>query len=226
MDNLDRADKRRLRRRFLKGRQALEAPERERTGRTLCDTLWTQPWMSTAGTVACYWSVGEEPDTHRLVTALWERGISVLLPVFLPGGDLDWAAYEGPDSMEEARYGLMEPTGRRYGLDAPARVDLVVCPALAVDGRGVRLGRGAGCYDRALSYKGPHTPVVVPLHEGELVEELPAEEHDVPVDAAITPAGLRVFDPGSPVWPVPPAPDRPRGVAPSTPALSVATVRG
>lgn len=206
MGDLDRADKWRLRRRFLESRRALEAPERERTGRALRDTLWAQPWISAPGTVACYWSVDEEPDTHRLVTALRKRGVYVLLPVFLPGGDLDWAAYEGPDSLEEARYGLLEPIGHRYGVDAPARVDLVVCPALAVDGRGVRLGRGAGCYDRALSYKGPHTPVVVPLHEGELVEELPAEEHDLPVDAVVTPAGLRVFDPGSPVWPTSPVP--------------------
>lgn len=210
MSDLDRADKRRLRRRFLEERRVLEGPERERAGRVLRDTLWAQPWMSTAGTVACYWSVGEEPDTHLLVTALWKRGVYVLLPVFLPSGDLDWAAYEGPDSLEEARYGILEPTGHRYGVDTPARVDLVVCPALAVDEHGVRLGRGAGCYDRALSYKGPHAPVVVPLHEGELVEQLPAEEHDVPVDAVVTPAGLRVFDPGSPVWPAPPVACGPR----------------
>lgn len=210
MSDLDRADKRLLRRRFLEERRALGQAERERTGRVLRSSLWARPWTSTATAVACYWSVDDEPDTRPLVTALWKRGVRVLLPVFLPGGDLDWAAYEGPDSLEEARYGLLEPTGHRYGVHAPARVDLVVCPALAVDGRGVRLGRGAGCYDRALSHKGPRTPVVVPLHEGELVEELPAEEHDVPVDAVVTPAGLRVFDPGSPVWPAPPVPGGPR----------------
>jgi len=207
---LDRTGKRGLRAGFLDRRRASTAPERERTGRALRDTLWEQPWMSTAGTVACYWSVGEEPDTRRLVTALWKRGVYVLLPVFLPGGELDWAVYEGPDSLEEARYGLQEPTGHRHGVEALARVDLVVCPALAVDRRGVRLGRGAGCYDRALSHKGPHTPVVVPLHRGELVEELPSEEHDLPVDAVVTPDGLRVFDPGSPVWPVPPVPGEAR----------------
>ncbi|GHD30979.1 5-formyltetrahydrofolate cyclo-ligase [Nocardiopsis kunsanensis] len=206
MSDLDRAGKRQLRRQFLEERRALEEAAHVRTGEVLRDTLRAQPWMPAAGTVACYWSIGEEPDTHRLVTALWEHGATVLLPVFLPGGELDWAAYEGPESLAEARYGLLEPTGRRYGVEAPARVDLVVCPALAVDRSGVRLGRGAGCYDRSLSHKGPHTPVVVPLHEGELVADLPAEEHDVPVDAVVTPAGLRVFDPGSPVWQAPPVP--------------------
>ena len=208
MSDLDRADKRQLRRRFLEERRALGEAERERTGRVLRSSLWAQPW--TATTVACYWSVDEEPDTRPLVNALWKRGVHVLLPVFLPGGELDWGAYEGPGSLEEARYGLLEPTGHRHGTEAVAEVDLVVCPALAVDERGVRLGRGAGCYDRALSHKGPHTPVVVPLHEGELVEELPAEEHDVPVDAVVTPGGLRVFDPDSPVWPAPPVQGDPR----------------
>ena len=52
-----------------------------------------------AGTAAAYYSVGTEPDTRGLVYALWKRGTYVLLPLLLPGGDLDWASYEGPDSL-------------------------------------------------------------------------------------------------------------------------------
>ena len=63
-------------------------------------------------------------------------------------------------------------------------------PALAVDLQGTRLGRGAGFYDRSLPYATPQTPLVALLHDGELVEEeLPFDEHDVPMTAAITPTG-------------------------------------
>lgn len=190
----------RLRRRFLERRRARGPEERARVGSAVRDTLMGVPQLAVGGTVACYYSVGGEPDTRRLVTALWKRGTSVLLPVFLPGGDLDWGAFDGPDSLAPAGHGLMEPVGRRHGPEALVRADAVLCPALAVDQRGVRLGRGAGCYDRALARKGPWTPAIALVHDEEFVEALPAEPHDHPVDAVVTPGGgLRVF--GAGVWP-------------------------
>src|ERR1700735_1284329 len=62
-----------------------------------------------AGTVAAYYSVGAEPDTRGLVYALWKRGSYVLLPVLRADGDLDWASYEGPDSLVPGPRGLREP---------------------------------------------------------------------------------------------------------------------
>ena len=63
------------------------------------------PETQMAGTVAAYCSIGAEPDTHGLLFALWKRGTYVLLPVLLPDGDLDWASYEGPDSLRPGRAG-------------------------------------------------------------------------------------------------------------------------
>ncbi|WP_017597169.1 5-formyltetrahydrofolate cyclo-ligase [Nocardiopsis lucentensis] len=198
----DRPDKRTLRRRILAGRRERGREERDRVGSAVRDTLMELPWLTMGGTVACYYSVGGEPDTRKLVTALWRRGAYVLLPVFLPGGELDWAAFDGPGSLAPAGHGLVEPTGRRYGPGALAGADAVICPALAVDREGMRLGRGAGCYDRALAHKGPHTPSIAVVHDEEFVASVPREPHDRPVDAVVTPGGgLRAFDPGAPVWP-------------------------
>ena len=68
------------------------------------------PEVAAAGTIAAYYSIGTEPDTRRLVFALWKRGSYVVLPVLLPDGDLDWASYEGPDSLAPGPRGLLEPT--------------------------------------------------------------------------------------------------------------------
>ncbi len=70
-----------------------------------------------------------------------------------------------------------------------ARARLLLVPALAVDRRGVRLGRGGGSYDRALARVAAGTPVVALLHDGELLDELPAEPHDRLVSAVVTPSG-------------------------------------
>ena len=113
-----------------------------------------------AGTVAAYYSMGTEPDTHRLVFGLWKRGTYVILPRLRPDGDLEWASYEGPDSLVTGPRGLQEPSQTPRGPEAVARADVVLAPALAVDQAGNRLGRGGGSYDRALARVGPLIPVI------------------------------------------------------------------
>jgi 5-formyltetrahydrofolate cyclo-ligase len=141
---------------------------------------------STGGPVCAYVPVGSEPGSLELVAALHAAGHEVLLPVVPPGpGPLEWAAYAGPDSLAAGPLGLREPVGPRLGPDAIARARLVLVPGLAVDRRGVRLGRGAGHYDRTLLLAAPDVPIVIVLNDEELVEQLPAEPHDRPVTAAL-----------------------------------------
>jgi 5-formyltetrahydrofolate cyclo-ligase len=56
-----------------------------------------------------------------------------------------------------------------------------------VDLAGIRLGRGAGFYDRSLSRAGRTTRLIAVVRDDELVERLPGEEHDVPMTHALTP---------------------------------------
>jgi 5-formyltetrahydrofolate cyclo-ligase len=167
-----------LRRRLLADRARLGPDQRAAAGRALRDAILDLPQAQMAGTIAAYYSLASEPDTHGLVYALWKRGGYVLLPVLRPDADLDWASYEGPDSLRPGPRGLAEPSEPSRGPDAVARADLVVVPALAVDRGGVRLGRGGGSYDRALARISPGIPTIALLYDGELLDEVPAAEHD------------------------------------------------
>jgi 5-formyltetrahydrofolate cyclo-ligase len=144
-----------------------------------------------APVVAGYVPVGPEPGGPDLPEALRHAlppGTRLLLPVLRDDLDLDWAQYTG--TLAPARRGLREPPGPRLGTDAVAGAALLVVPAVAVDRRGVRLGRGGGSYDRALARAAPYARIVALLHDGELcAEDLPAEPHDRRVGAVITPAG-------------------------------------
>jgi 5-formyltetrahydrofolate cyclo-ligase family len=102
-------DKAALRDRLLAARRQLTAAERAGAGRGIRDAILSLPETQMAGTVAAYYSVGTEPETHGLLFALWKRGSYVLLPILLPDGDLDWASYEGPDSLRPGPRGLSEP---------------------------------------------------------------------------------------------------------------------
>ena len=144
-----------------------------------------------AGTVAAYVPVGPEPGSAQLPHVLHEAGCAVLLPIVNGRQPLDWARYTGPESLREARMGLLEPAGERLGHTAISAADLVFVPALGVDRRGVRLGRGAGYYDRSLPRTAARVELVAVVRDEEFVHELPGEDHDVRMTAVLTPrAGL------------------------------------
>ncbi|GLU46949.1 5-formyltetrahydrofolate cyclo-ligase [Nocardiopsis ansamitocini] len=187
--------KRELRGRLLKARRALGEAARGAAGPSVRDALL--PRFTAGETVAAYYSVGTEPDTHPLVARLRLHGVRVLLPLFLADGELDWAEYTGVGSLAPAGHGLLEPTGPRLGMDAVRDVAAVLCPALAVDRAGFRLGRGAGCYDRALGRVGPRTPTLAVVYDSEVLDTVPTEDHDRPVGGVVTPGGgVRLFRDG------------------------------
>jgi 5-formyltetrahydrofolate cyclo-ligase len=182
-----RIDKGTLRRRLVAARAAMPDSIRTDAGRLIRDHVLEMPEVAAAGTIAAYYSVGTEPDTHGLVFALWKRGSYVVLPVLLPDGDLDWASYEGPDSLAPGPRGLLQPAEPVRGAGTVARADVVLVPALAVDVRGRRLGRGGGSYDRALARVGPQVPTIALLYDPELLPSVPAEAHDQAVRAVARP---------------------------------------
>jgi 5-formyltetrahydrofolate cyclo-ligase len=176
-----------LRAEVLTARRALPADQRGEAGRRLRDAVLELPETQMAGTVAAYVSVGSEPDTRALIFALWKRGSYVLLPVLRADADLDWASYEGPDSLAAGPRGLLEPVEPRRGVTAITSADLVIVPALAVDQAGARLGRGGGSYDRALARVGRSILTLALLYDGELLDRVPAGPHDQPVRAVARP---------------------------------------
>lgn len=190
------AAKRRLRAALLARRAARDPSALVRAGRSLAAVATAQEQLATAGRVCGYVGVGTEPDTGPLLAALRGAGATMLLPVLAPESGLDWAPYDGPEALVAGPYGLWEPTGRRLGADAAVDADLLLLPALAVDVRGYRLGRGGGYYDRLLARLAatgnPTRPTAwAVVYDDEVLEALPFEPHDVPVDGALTPGGFR-----------------------------------
>ncbi|MEV8018357.1 5-formyltetrahydrofolate cyclo-ligase [Streptomyces sp. NPDC086554] len=196
----DKATKRTLRGEFLAVRSRLTRDDAQKAAAVLAERALELPELAGARTVAAYVSVGSEPGTRALLDALHARGTRVLLPVLLADNDLDWGAYDGEGSLERVQHTgkieLLEPSGARLGPDAVTEADAVLLPGLAVDERGMRLGRGGGSYDRVLARlerAGADPALVVLLYDAEVVARVPAEAHDKPVHAVVTPSGVHRF---------------------------------
>jgi 5-formyltetrahydrofolate cyclo-ligase len=186
----DEVIKRAVRSRIRAERRLRTAEQRRADALALAAVVLELPEVVAARCVAIYASMPTEPETEPLRRALRETGTRVLLPIVLADGTLDWAEDDG-DLHETPGLGGPEPAGPRLGPDGITQAQVVLVPALAVDTLGNRLGQGAGYYDRTLGRLRATVPVLAVVHDSEVldaaVEHIPAEPHDIPVDAIVTP---------------------------------------
>jgi 5-formyltetrahydrofolate cyclo-ligase len=180
-----------MRAEILATRRALAPQLHDGEAHALCGHL--PDFIGAGETVCAYVPVGSEPGSAELIDSLLRCEVRVLLPVArhdaagLPV-PLLWGEYR-PGGLVQARFGLQEPAEPWLPADAIAAATVVLVPALAVDRTGVRLGRGAGFYDRSLPLAAPGARLVAVVRDDELVEQLPAEPHDVRMTHALTPSG-------------------------------------
>ncbi|MGH3859800.1 5-formyltetrahydrofolate cyclo-ligase [Actinokineospora sp.] len=172
---------------LLSRRRRLPASARFAEAIQLTTLLTSGKVVRRGQTLCAYVPIGSEPGSVQMLDEVAAHGVRVLLPIVAGQGPLDWAWFAGQESLRPGPYGLLEPIGERLGAAALRIADMVLVPALGVDRAGVRLGRGAGYYDRTLVIAAPGTPLVAVVRDDETVDRLPREPHDVLMTAALTP---------------------------------------
>ncbi|WP_328462545.1 5-formyltetrahydrofolate cyclo-ligase [Actinoplanes sp. NBC_00393] len=190
-----------LRARLLTARRSLSDGTLAAAAAQLQDQTLALVRRTAPSTLAAYVPIGSEPggpDLPNLLADALAPGGRLIVPVLLADNDLDWAVWDA--RLLRGPRGLLEPDGPRLGVNAIREADLVLVPALAVGPDGTRMGRGGGSYDRVLArLPNPGPLTVALLHDGEEVDEVPAEPHDRRVHAVITPTGGFSLKPG-PEW--------------------------
>jgi 5-formyltetrahydrofolate cyclo-ligase len=165
--------------------------EQQRAAELLRDRVLNLPEVAAASTVAAYSSLPGEPGTGPLISALDARGTTVLCPVLQADRSLRWAVHQ-PGRERVNSLGIREPAVD--GTERPlGTATVVICPGVAGDRHGHRLGRGGGSFDRSLAALGSDVLRCLLLYDDEVIDAVPTEPHDQPVDVLITPGGqLRI----------------------------------
>ena len=174
---------------ILAARRTVTPQAHEAEAETLCGHL--VGLVGGGQTVCAYVPIRFEPGSIALLDVLLRLGARVLLPVARSDGNgvpqpMRWGRYQ-PGRLVPARLGLREPQEPWLPAETVADAAVVLVPALAVDRTGVRLGRGAGYYDRSLPLANPTARLVAVIRDDELVDQIPAEPHDVRMTHALTP---------------------------------------
>ncbi|KRC49520.1 5-formyltetrahydrofolate cyclo-ligase [Leifsonia sp. Root227] len=184
--------KRALRAELRERRQNLTSTERAAATAGITRNLIDLATDLSARSVACYLSTPIEPDTRPFLNWMHAQGIRVLLPISREDGLLDWTTGDG-ETETEGLFGMPEAVGELLGPIAINDVDLIVIPAAAVDASGMRMGWGRGYFDKTLGSMEKCPPVYAVLFDAELVDDVPRERHDQPVDGAVTPTRIVQF---------------------------------
>ena len=132
--------------------------------------------------VAGYIAIGSEADPARLLAEAAKRGCTIALPhVTSKVSPMRFLAWTEGEPLEQGPFGLSQPRA-----DAPeVKPDLVFVPLLAFDSRLMRLGQGAGHYDRALSML-EYSAAIGIAWSTQQTDILPSDPWDVPLDAVLT----------------------------------------
>ncbi len=134
----------------------------------------------------CYRATGAEADTAPLFDDPRALPWRIHAPVTPASDRMHWLACDERTRWTRGVFGVPEPAnGTPWQPEAGP--SLLVCPLLAFDRRGHRLGMGKGCFDRWLAGHRQHLDAVIGLgFSCQELESAPAEAHDAPLDAIIT----------------------------------------
>lgn len=143
-----------------------------------------------AGLVMCYMDFRNEVKTGGIIRDCLSAGKRVALPLVIDrGGGRQLVPYEIADPENDlirGSYGILEPCP---GLTVAAdfkEIDLAIIPGVAFDFQRDRLGYGAGYYDFFLRKLRPDCTKIGIAFDIQMVNKIPAEMHDVKMDAIIT----------------------------------------
>ena len=183
-----RAQMRQARRNFIH-----EHPESDWQACALAAELVAWLGFTRPGVCALYHASGSEMDPRPLAECLAQLGWHLGLPwCEAPDTAVVFRAWRPGDRLAPDAAGIAAPLASAPEI-AP---DLIICPVLAFDEAGGRLGQGGGYYDRTLARlrEGAKRPVIVGLaFSTQQVEAVPRVAHDQKMDAILTEAGYRRF---------------------------------
>jgi 5-formyltetrahydrofolate cyclo-ligase len=149
------------------------------------------PIVKNSNRVMMYYSIHHEVETTLLIKMLFTMGKSVALPACTLDKSLRALVIQDLDDLVPGIFGLSEPKDTAPEIKSQ-ELDLIIVPGLAFDKRGFRLGHGGGYYDRFLAKT--FALKLGLAYDFQVVEELPVDHHDIPLDALLTVSDFQVFD--------------------------------
>lgn len=156
----------------------------EISDRLISSISWKQ-----ANTIALTISRGTEVDTNRIILQAWKENKTVVIPKCDPNTkEMVFRSIKSFDQLEKVYFGLLEPKIMETNAVNAEDIDVVIVPGICFDTSGYRIGYGGGFYDRYLMNFKKET--ISLAFSCQIVDSIPKEAHDLPVDKIIMEHGV------------------------------------
>lgn len=183
-------DKNILRKEILEKRNNLNLVKREKMDKEILDKFYETQYYNEAEKIFIYICYASEINTKEIINKALKDNKKIYVPrTEFKSRHMDAVKITSLDNLKESTYGILEPSTDAPHID-PNELDLIVVPGVAFDRNGGRMGYGAGFYDRYFKkIKKENIKKIVKLalaYELQILNEVPMNEQDVPVDYIIT----------------------------------------
>lgn len=174
-------DKAALRRQIREQKRAMTEEQIERSSARLAELFASTRQYREAQTIYGYLPYNQEVRTIPMLERALRDGKRVAVPKVY-GDEMKFIYLTDLRQVEKGYAGIPEPIADEPVADDPAA--LVLMPGLAFTKRGDRMGYGGGFYDKFLAAEQSH-PTVALCYQFQIVDQLPTEEYDIPVDCVL-----------------------------------------
>lgn len=172
-----------IRTEIARKRRYLTEFQKRKLDNTIITRLKSSDEWKKAKNVLVYVSHKNEIDTAELIKSFIAKKNIVVPKTHLKFNVLSLHQIDSVLDLVKGRYNLLEPHPNTT-IVKPADIDLAIIPGIAFDKKGYRIGYGKGYYDRLSRHL--ECPKISLAYSFQIVDNVPAQAHDIPVDIIIT----------------------------------------
>ncbi|MCD7708888.1 MAG: 5-formyltetrahydrofolate cyclo-ligase [Clostridiales bacterium] len=175
-----------LRKKILSLRDNIDPDEREDKSRKICEILLAEPWYESSDKILVYAAIKSEVSLKYFCECALRDGKKLYFPR-TDGDKMEFFGAEKYEDFSKGNFGVMEPIGDDIFSEENAPI---LAPGAAFSESGQRIGYGKGYYDRYLATRPKLFPVGI-CFSAQIVKEIDADEHDIPMRAIAYENGVK-----------------------------------
>ena len=174
--------KKQLRKEIKQQRSQLSESDRSHKSQQIRQFLEEIDEFKQAKSIFCYISYLDEVETHTLISQFIEQKLALAVPKIMNKTEMWAIPLENLSDLEPDKMGILTPISSQ---PAATLFDVAITPGLGFTEKGERLGYGRGYYDHWFENNEVRTKIGI-AYEVQIVDQLPVEETDIPLDILVT----------------------------------------
>ncbi len=177
-----------IRKKYIMFRHELDRKIALNLSDRITDKLFKTKEYNEADEIFTYIGVKNEVETYNIVGKALKDKKRIAVPKVFDNTTMEFYYINSLEELQKARFGLLEPSEMAKQA-LPNDKTLFIVPGVAFDTSGNRIGFGAGYYDTYLKNNN-HGIMIGIAYDFQIVDKLPRDDFDVPVDIVITEANI------------------------------------